>query len=88
MFLIAHYTSTAGRLISRLIRMMRQTMTKIKVRHGESLEQALRRFNKEVQKAGILQEVRDRERYRKPSEIRRQKAKELANRLYIESKRK
>jgi small subunit ribosomal protein S21 len=59
-------------------------MTKIKVRHGESLEQALRRFNKEVLRAGILQELRDREHYRKPSEIKRQKSKELARRFEFE----
>lgn len=63
-------------------------MTKIKVRHGESLEQALRRFNKEVQKAGILQEIKDRERYRKPSEIKRQKAKETAKKIYLERRRR
>jgi len=62
-------------------------MTKIKVRNGESLEQALRRFSREVLRAGILQEVRDRERYTKPSEIRRQKAKELAHKIYLETKR-
>jgi len=56
-------------------------MTKIKVRNGESLEQALRRFTREVQREGILQELRDRERYRKPSEIRRQRAKELARKI-------
>jgi small subunit ribosomal protein S21 len=59
-------------------------MTKIKVRNGESLEQALRRFNREVQRAGILQEVRDREHYRKPSELKREKQKELARKIYIE----
>ena len=48
-------------------------MTKIKVRHGESLDQALRRFNKEVLKSGIIQEMKDREHYSKPSEIKRQK---------------
>ena len=63
-------------------------MTKIKVRHGESLDQALRRFNKEVLKDGILQEVKDRERFVKPSEIRRQKSKELARRIRLENKRK
>lgn len=62
-------------------------MTKIKVRNGETLEQALRRFNREVLRAGILQEVRDRERYKKPSELRRIKAKELARKMYIERKR-
>lgn len=59
-------------------------MTKIKVRHGESLEQALRRFNKEVLKAGILQELRDREHYKKPSELRRQQRKELARKIEFE----
>ena len=63
-------------------------MTKIKVRNGESLEQALRRFNREVQRSGILQEVRDRENYRKPSELKRQKAKELARKIYLEKIRK
>jgi small subunit ribosomal protein S21 len=59
-------------------------MTKIKVRIGESLDQALRRFNKEVLRAGILQELKDRERYKKPSEVKRQKAKDLAHKLYFE----
>ncbi|OGC46312.1 30S ribosomal protein S21 [candidate division WWE3 bacterium RBG_19FT_COMBO_34_6] len=63
-------------------------MTKIKVRKGESLEQALRRFNREVHRARILQEVKDRERYRKPSEIRRQKRKELARRIFLERRRR
>ncbi|MFZ2663828.1 MAG: 30S ribosomal protein S21 [Patescibacteria group bacterium] len=63
-------------------------MTKVKVRHGESLDQALRRFNKEVLKAGILQELKDREHYVKPSEIRRKKYKELKHRFYLEGKNK
>jgi small subunit ribosomal protein S21 len=63
-------------------------MTKVKVRHGESLDQALRRFNKEVLRAGILQEVKDREHYVKPSEIRRQKNKMLKHRFFLEGKNK
>lgn len=59
-------------------------MTKIKVRNGETLEQALRRFNKEVLKAGILQELKDREFYHKKSEIKRQKNKELERRFKFE----
>lgn len=59
-------------------------MTKVKVRHGESLDQALRRFNKEVLKAGILQELKDREHYEKPSEVRRKKSKELKRRFHFE----
>ncbi|MFC1621819.1 30S ribosomal protein S21 [Patescibacteria group bacterium] len=63
-------------------------MTKVKVRKGESLEQALRRFNREVYRARILQEVRDRERYSKPSEQKRLKKKELARKIYLENLRK
>ncbi len=59
-------------------------MTKIKVRNGESLEQALRRFNREVLKAGILQELKDREHYKKPSDLKRQKNKDLARRFEFE----
>jgi small subunit ribosomal protein S21 len=59
-------------------------MTKVKVRHGESLDQALRRFNKEVLRAGILQELKDREHYVKPSEIKRRKYKELKRRFHLE----
>lgn len=65
-----------------------KSMTKIKVRHGESLDQALRRFNKEVQRTGILQEVRDREHYVKPSEVKRMKNKELKRKFKFERKKK
>lgn len=59
-------------------------MTRVKVRHGESLDQALRRFNREVLKAGILKELRKRERYRKHSEIKTEKKKEKKRKIYIE----
>lgn len=62
-------------------------MTKVKVRHGESLDQALRRFNKEVLRAGILRELKDREHYIKPSEIKRKKYKELKRRFHLERNR-
>ena len=62
-------------------------MARVKVRHGESLEQALRRFNREVLKAGILKELKKRERYRKPSEIKAEKMKEKARKIYIDNKR-
>jgi small subunit ribosomal protein S21 len=62
-------------------------MTKIKVRHGESLDQALRRFNKEVLKSGVIQEAREREHYVKPSEEKRKKKKELKRKIYYERKK-
>lgn len=63
-------------------------MARIKVRHGESLEQALRRFNREVHRAGILKEVKRRERFEKPSAIKKRKKKEKARKIWLENRRK
>lgn len=59
-------------------------MAKIKVRHGETLEQALRRFNRAVHREGILKELKLRERYEKPSEIKKRKSKEKARKISFE----
>lgn len=48
-------------------------MPGIKVREGESFEQALRRFKKQCEKAGILSELRKREYYEKPSMKKKKK---------------
>ena len=47
------------------------------VRKNESLEDALRRFKRNVSKSGTLQEYRKREHYEKPS-VRRKKKSEAA----------
>lgn len=52
-------------------------MSEIKVGKNESLESALRRFKRTIQKAGVLAEVRKREHYEKPS-VRRKKKSEAA----------
>lgn len=52
-------------------------MSEIKVGKNESLESALRRWKKQVQKAGVLAEVRKREHYEKPS-VKRKKKSEAA----------
>lgn len=44
-----------------------------KVREGERFENALRRFRKSVEKGGIMQELRKRESYEKPSQRRKRK---------------
>lgn len=46
-------------------------MAKVTLKPGESLDEALRRFNREVIKEGILREMRRREFYEKPSEVRK-----------------
>lgn len=48
-------------------------MPGVKIREGESFEQAYRRFKKQVEKAGILSEIRKREFYEKPSVKRKKK---------------
>lgn len=60
-------------------------MTKIKIRSGESLEQALRRFNREVVRSGILKEAKERMEYIKPSTRKFRKGKEKARRIYYEN---
>ena len=52
-------------------------MPEVRVGDTESLESALRRFKKKVQKAGTLSEVKRRERYEKPS-IKRKRKSETA----------
>ncbi len=42
-------------------------MALVKIRDGEAFEQALRRFKKSCEKAGILSEVKKREHFEKPS---------------------
>lgn len=49
-------------------------MAEVRLGENESIESALRRFKKKIQKAGILSEVRRRERYEKPSMKRKLKA--------------
>lgn len=48
-------------------------MSEVRLEEGESLESALKRFKKKVQKAGILTELRRREHYEKPSVKRKRK---------------
>ena len=47
----------------------------IKVRNG-NLEQAMRVLKRKVQKEGLIKEIRDRQYYMKPSEIRREAKKQ------------
>lgn len=63
-------------------------MVRIKVRNGESLEQALRRFNKKVSQAQIIKEALTRKEYEKPSQTKRRKNKEKARKIYLENKRR
>lgn len=67
---------TTGKLLS--IGQGRESkMSEIRVKEGESLESALRRFKRSTARSGVLAEVRKREAYEKPS-VRRKKKSEAA----------
>ena len=53
-------------------------MTTVVRKEGESLEDALRRFKREVSKVGTLREARKREHYEKPSDAKKLKRAEAA----------
>ena len=50
-------------------------MTEIKLKKGESVEKALRRLKKKLDREGTLKVVRNHRRYEKPSEKKRRKMK-------------
>lgn len=49
-------------------------MPQIKIREGDHLEQALRRFKKSCEKLGILSEIKKREYFEKPSIAKKKKS--------------
>jgi small subunit ribosomal protein S21 len=51
-------------------------VAEVRLGENESIDSALRRFKKKIQKAGILSEVKRRERYEKPSLRRKRKAED------------
>ncbi|WP_218082005.1 30S ribosomal protein S21 [Anthocerotibacter panamensis] len=52
-------------------------MSEVRLGENESIESALKRFKKKIQKAGILSEIKRRERYEKPS-VRKKRKSEAA----------
>ena len=49
-------------------------MPSVRVKENEPFELALRRFRRSCEKAGVFTEMRRREHYEKPTEIRKRKA--------------
>ena len=48
-------------------------MPSVKVKDNEPFDVALRRFKRSCEKAGVLSEVRRREHYEKPTQVRKRK---------------
>jgi ribosomal protein S21 len=59
----------------------------VKKQKGESDDKLIARFKKKVLNEGILLELRDRERYKKPAERRKEKKYRIAHMIELEKKR-
>lgn len=62
-------------------------MTHIKIREGDNIEHAIKKFKKSCEKEGILTELKKRECYEKPS-VRRKKKKLNAIKRILKKLRK
>jgi len=56
-------------------------MVNVRVREGESIEDAIRRFKRECERNGIMQEIKKREYYRSPSVVRKEKLAEARRKM-------
>lgn len=62
-------------------------MTRVKVKDGESIDKAIRRFKKKCEKDGIVQDMRKKARFLKPSERKRKKMLKAEKRRRAEEAR-
>lgn len=60
----------------------------VKKNKGESEDKLIARFKKKTLDEGIILEVRDRERYKKPSERKKETKYRVAHMIELEKKRK
>ena len=57
-------------------------MSQVRLKENESLENALKRFKRAIVRDGVIQEVRKREHYEKPSVKRKKKSEAARKRKY------
>jgi small subunit ribosomal protein S21 len=57
-------------------------VSEVRIRENESLESALKRYKRQCARSGVLQEVRKREHYEKPSVKRKKKAEAARKRKW------
>ncbi len=53
----------------------------VKVKEGENIDRALRRFKRKFEKTGVIKEIRERQAFKKPSEVKRDR---MLKAVYIE----
>lgn len=56
-------------------------MVFVKAQPGDSSDSLIRKFTRKVLLEGVLQDLKKREFYQKPAEVRKEKKQELARRL-------
>lgn len=47
-------------------------MIVIPIKEGENIDRALKRFKRKFEKTGVIKELRERQAFRKPSEVKRE----------------
>ena len=57
-------------------------MAEVKLKDGENLDSALRRFKRQCARSGVLTELRKREHYEQPSVKRKKKSEAARKRKY------
>ena len=62
-------------------------MIEIKLEKGEPVERALKRLKRKVDREGILQEVRERRSYTKPSDKRQKRIKKAKFEAMLQARR-
>lgn len=62
-------------------------MAKVYAHKDEPVESVLRRWRKKVEKEGIMEDLRKKDYYKKPSTLRREKQKEAEKKAAIQAKK-
>ena len=62
--------------------MKEKVIAEVKVKRGESVDRALRRLKKKLDKEGVMREIRAHRHYEKPSEKKRRKAARSRTRFF------
>ena len=68
--------------VARTLRGGKPNMAEVRVKEGDSLDSALRRFKRQCARSGILTDLRKREHYEKPSVKRKKKSEAARKRKY------
>ncbi|MDR1928482.1 MAG: 30S ribosomal protein S21 [Endomicrobium sp.] len=56
-------------------------MVNIKIRENESIEEAIRRFKRECERNGVMQEIKKREFYKSPSVLKKERIAETKRKI-------